>query len=908
MSNADPSTPSQPPPGPGPSNKTPERDLIEAALRQAEPRSDFPGIVDDLPREGTFPGYEILREIHRGGQGVVYLALQKATKRKVALKVLHTGPFAGSSGRARFEREVAILGQLNHPNIVRIHDSGVTTDGSFFYVMDYIPGRTLDELIRAKDKKAIDDAIRLFIKICDAVNAAHLKGVIHRDLKPANVRLDAGGDPIVVDFGLAKLAIPETGPDAPESHRLMTMTGQFIGSLPWASPEQAEGLPSNIDVRTDVYSLGVILYQLLTGKFPYEVVGNMRDVLDNILKAEPARPSTIRRQINGEVETIVLKCLAKERERRYQSAGELARDLRHYLAGEPIEAKRASGLYVLSKMVRRHRGPVAAGVAALVALVAFSIAMTVLYRQAVVAREGEHTALEAQKAATLAESEQRARAERNFIAGHELAMAMITDIEGQIKDLRGATRAREALLTRAQAYLESLRTEAGDDPSLLLDLARAHERVGSLQGELYMRRLGDTAGAESHFARAREIREALMARLPNDPRVRIAMARSVYRAGGGLVLRRDFAGARAEYAKAVALYDEGLALAARAPADTLPIDQWREDRAWTEKALGDALYRMADAAAEQGDAAASRQLLLEMEDRYAAVGAYWKERLSANEGDEVAARGLGVLGDDRARALTTSARALAASGRKLGAQRPEEAAAQYEAALSRLADARAMAFAARDEFARLSDRNPTSFELRRDTWAAMHRAGQTYAEAAGVLADLGQLPGREARAAEADDMHRRALDLFQQAAGIARRLGDTDAASLEARRDLSVVLISVGDELRALKRWQEADAAYSEASGLRDSTLRADPLQRNRLDLGVAYFKRGALNRDWGTDAAGPERAARLDAAEAWLTRALGEFETLRQAGALAADNPYTKEAGAMLDAVRALRESRGGG
>src|SRR6185295_15640548 len=159
------------------------------------------------------------------------------------------------------------------------------------------------------------------------------------------------GEPHVLDFGLAKIATGEVtsdnGDGGSSQMRMMSMTGQFIGSLPWASPEQAEGVPGKVDLRTDVYSLGVILYQMLTGgRFPYEVVGNMRDVMDNILRAEPARPSTIRRQINDEVETIVLKCLSKERDRRYQSAGELARDIHRYLSGEPIEAKRASGWYV----------------------------------------------------------------------------------------------------------------------------------------------------------------------------------------------------------------------------------------------------------------------------------------------------------------------------------------------------------------------------------------------------------------------------------------------------------------------------------------------------------------------------------------------------------------------------------
>lgn len=352
---------------------------LEHALRElAATASTDGGPLTSGPAADSILGYSILREIHRGGQGVVYQALQASTKRKVAVKVMKEGPFAGPADKARFEREVQILGQLKHPNIVAIYDSGVA-GGNFYFVMDYISGQSLDEYMAGKEH-GINETLALFAKICDAVNAAHLQGVIHRDLKPSNVRVDAEGEPHVLDFGLAKVA---TGRITDESvPNLMTVTGQFMGSLPWASPEQAEAMPSKIDVRTDVYSLGVMLYQMLTGRFPYSVVGNMRDVLDNILRAEPARPSTVRKQINDEVETIVLKCLSKERERRYQTAGELARDIRRYLVGEPIEAKRDSGWYVLRKNLQRHRAMVAAGVAIALIMTAAMIVSSLFWLQA----------------------------------------------------------------------------------------------------------------------------------------------------------------------------------------------------------------------------------------------------------------------------------------------------------------------------------------------------------------------------------------------------------------------------------------------------------------------------------------------------------------------------------------------
>jgi WD40 repeat protein/tRNA A-37 threonylcarbamoyl transferase component Bud32 len=319
-------------------------------------------------------GYELIREVGRGGQGIVYQALQRSTQRYVAIKVLRHGMLATAGEQARLEREVCILAQLRHPGIVAIHDSGCSGNLSYV-VMDYIDGVPFDAYV-AGAGLSTREKIELFVRIADAVNAAHLRGVIHRDLKPANVRVDADGQPHVLDFGVAKLVEPES-PLA-----TLTMTGQFVGSLQWAAPEQARGDQAAVDVRTDVYALGVIFWHALTGSFPYPVDGDASRMLANILTAAPTFAGCKRAFLPLDVETTVRKCLAKEPERRYQNAGELAADLRCYLEGKPIAARRDSQWYVLRKTIARHRA--VSGLAAAIFLLATgsAIGLGILYLQA----------------------------------------------------------------------------------------------------------------------------------------------------------------------------------------------------------------------------------------------------------------------------------------------------------------------------------------------------------------------------------------------------------------------------------------------------------------------------------------------------------------------------------------------
>jgi serine/threonine protein kinase len=298
-----------------------------------------------------FEGYQIIAELPQGGQAVVYKAIHKATKMKVALKVLLPGLLASEKARLRFEQEVELAASLDHPNIVTIHDSGIAK-GQYYFSMAYIHGESLDRYVSLQNLSFRDKMV-LFCKICDAITHAHQRGVIHRDLKPSNILIDERGEPHILDFGLAKAAGSLRSVSG--GTVMPTVTGQIKGTLAYMSPEQAAGLPHLVDVRTDVYSLGVILYRLLTGRFPYEISGSNLEVLRSVQDAEPVRPRQIISRFDSDVEAIMLKALAKDPGQRYQSTAELRHDLQCWLEGLPIVAKSVSSIYLLRKVISRHR-------------------------------------------------------------------------------------------------------------------------------------------------------------------------------------------------------------------------------------------------------------------------------------------------------------------------------------------------------------------------------------------------------------------------------------------------------------------------------------------------------------------------------------------------------------------------
>ncbi len=451
--------------------------------------------------------YRIVERLGVGGMGDVYRAVRADDQfeKQVAIKLVRQG-LDTEFVYARFRKERQILAGFEHENIARLLDGGTTDEGNPYFVMELVEGKPIDEYC---DEGNLGVAARLdlFQSVCSAVQYAHQRLVVHRDLKPGNILVTSSGVPKLLDFGIATILSPET--HSPEADP--TVTAQRMMTPQFASPEQLRG--EIITTATDVYSLGVVLYKLLTGHLPYGLDKNSPyDLAHAICEVEPEKPSTavrqagqrstssekLQRTLSGDLDQILLKALRKEPPRRYASAQDFAEDLRAYALGLPVSARRGTFSYRSGKFIKRNKiSMVMTAVFAMLALAA----VVAIVREARIARM------------------QQARAERRFESLRKLTNSLLFEFHDSIENLPGSTSARELVVRRALEYLDQIAAEAHDDPATLRDLAAAYERLGQIQSQAFHPHTGGTGSlqqANELFDKALEIRRRLASSNPQD--------------------------------------------------------------------------------------------------------------------------------------------------------------------------------------------------------------------------------------------------------------------------------------------------------------------------------------------------------------------------------------------------------
>ncbi len=718
--------------------------------------------------------------------GQVYQAIRADDEYRkiVAIKVVRLG-MDTEFFLHRFRQERQILANLDHPNIARLLDGGTTETGLPYFVIEYIEGQDLTEYCDTR-QLSITDRLTLFLDICSAVQHAHRNLIVHRDIKPGNILVTRDGVPKLLDFGIAKVLNPDVSSQTGE----VTVTGLHLMTPDYASPEQAR--LESVTTATDVYLLGALLYELLTGHRPHRFKNYQpQEVLHAICDVDPERPSTVvtrtidmprpagttgktvtpesvsrgregsverlKKRLSGDLDTIVLMAMRKEPRLRYQSVERFADDIRRHLRREPVIARSPTVGYRAGKFVSRNKAKLAA-LAFMVLAVIAGVGATI--REARIARS------------------ERLRADRRFNDVRHLANSFLFEFHDAIESLPGSTRARTLVVTKALEYLDLLAAESGDDPGLHRELATAYQKVGDLQGRPDTPNLGDTAGAMRSQQKAMAIRERLVERMPGDAEVLGELATSHDRMGELLLETGDVSAALTRFRSTLALREK-----------LLKEDPTSEP---ARGGLSGSHSRIGYALSALGDSKGAREHFGTALEIAHAVS-------SANPGDLGAQQDLSVcyqrLGETQAAAGDTAG-ALLTYGRMLSIRE------------------------------RIAAAHPTNARLQRLLSVAYEKMG-------------------DARDMSGDK--RGALELYRKELEIDRSLAAGDPMNTLARRDLAFSHTKVGEMQRALGMPQEALQSYYRALEIREQLGKEDATSlKVRRDLTISYERIGDLLLEQG--------------------------------------------------------------
>ncbi len=900
-----------------------EVEKLLANYQDAEEFINEPAVVefgfDDKRSNGSFTGkkiddYLILEEIGSGGMGAVYLAEQQGENlsHRVALKLIKRGMDTASVLK-RFVMERQILANLEHPNIARFLDGGTTEDGLPYFVMEYVEGLPIKKYCDAHD---LDTKARLelFRKVCAAVSFAHQNLIVHRDLKPSNILVTDAGEPKLLDFGIAKLLHPDWSLEETEA----TATMFRVMTPEYASPEQLRGLP--VTTASDVYSLGVVLYELLTGARPFKIESRSPEQIALIvLTEEPVKPSDfgfrtsergfkkksevtdknqnlktneshkIRnpkseiRNLKGDLDNIILKALRKESERRYQSVQEFSEDLRRHLEGLPVTATADTVSYRISKFVKRHRaGVFAAGL----------IALTLIGATAV-------TTWQARRA-----NQERDKAEQRFRQVRKLANLVVFEYHDGIEKLAGSTAIREKMVKDALEYLDNLSAESGTDADLQRELAAAYQKVGDVQGSPYQANLGNSKGALESYKKALAIREKLHSDSKENAQVKLDLIQSYSAVGELSQVTGNLPEAFENYRKAFAVFDtlnetteskRALAVLFRHHAKALVLNgklaeamenfkksinvsneliaadpndaSFKRNLGLANIYFGDALVASGDL---KGALAAEREAYNMLSSLISPNDA--QSRREANNAYSRIARVLGRMGDKKG-ALETALKSLSIDEELLKAD-PSNSLARRDAAIGYYKVAQAFSAVGDVQAAVANFRkaielceteiaaNPLRTEMRGDLVAYLYWLGESLEKTKEMM---------------------EALESYKKMMAIQQFLADEDPTNALQRGNLAVGLTKVSNMSLKYGSKTEALEGFQKALAIREELVAANP--ENATGRGQLAFIYKGLGDYFASLGKSGNRVEGWREAKNWYQKSLDVWTDLQQKGTLETDD-----------------------